>query len=482
MTIRLLILLFSILAGLARPPSSMAQSSAALGNAVEQLKGLPAAQMGTSLAAETSGEAHWTFVNPAGERFTTASVEELKRVVPTLAPEAAKPGARLTLLLTEDTVFRWRQHLQALALANDRRTDLMVSVDGKPYPLLRRGERAHERLYAEVRSSLLIELNERRLFDEAVWQLAHPLKRASIRTLALEPGGPQGVPSIARIDPQSQRPLTDLIAPGSLIPALATLARQTVLITARRDGDMLAFRPSSGAEQTLPLKDVLAAAEANDVNLVLLQSATPRQPGTRSWLWQRVSVGRLDEALARDHIGDFLNAVASPQSKLLVGVEEQSASRVRLVARPLRDDSSPRTGIGEAIGDLVSNIAGQVVISSVEASLRDRARQQELDRRLVPGVPSIMQWTYLALLLIGLLGHRVAYRWWERMWPADSRESYGFAFGFHAARSIRWGIYGLLFAPLVAIASAPAVLLGLSQPRRRGALRPPEEAARVPAT
>lgn len=484
MSVRLLIslvaLLFTVVT--AGSPLASAQSSAALATAVEQLKALGPGQAGTALAAETSAEAHWTFVNAAGERFTTASADELKRVLPTLAPEALKSGTRLTLLLTEDTVFRWRQHVQALSLASDRRTDLMIVVDGRSYPLLRRGERANERFYAEVRSNLLIELNERRLFDEAVWQLAHPVKRSSIRVLALEPGGPQGVPSSARLDPQTQRPLTDQIAPGNLAAALGTLARQTVIVTARRDSDVLAFRPSSGPEQTLPLKDVLAAAEAHDVNLILLQSATPRQPGTRSWLWQRVSVGRLDEALARDHIGDFLNAVASPQAKLLVGVEEQGAGRVRLVARPLRDESSPRTGIGEAIGDLVSNIAGQVVVSSVEASLRDRTRQVELDRRLVPGVPSVLQWVYLALLGLGLAGHRVAYRWWHGIWPPESREAYGFAFGYHAARVARWGLYGLLFAPLVSLASAPAVLLGLSQPRRRGALQPPKEAARATAT
>lgn len=465
MTVRWLMVLFALWFTVAGPPRAFGQSSAALTAAVEQLKSLPAGQSGTALAAETSPEGHWTFVNPAGERFTTASADELKRVLPTLAPDAQKPGAKLTLVVVEDTIFRWRQHLQAMPLANDRRTELMVLVEGRAYPLLRRGERANERFYAEARPNLLIEMNERRLFDEGMWQLAHPLKRSTIRVLALEPGGPAGVPASARLDPQSQRALTDQIAPGSLVAALGTLARQTVIITARRDGDVLAFRPPSGAEQTLPLKDVLAAAEINDVNLVLLQSANPRQPGTRSWLWQRVSVGRLDEALARDHIGDFLNAIASPQSKLLVGVEEQGAGRVRLVARPMRDESSPRTGIGEALGDLVSNIAGQVVISSVEASLRDRTRQQELDRRIVPGVPSLAQWLYLSLLVMGLLGHRAAGGWWSRIWAPEPREAYGNAFGYHAARMLRWALYGLAFAPLVAVASVPASLIGLMRRR-----------------
>ncbi len=436
------------------PAGASAQKAAALAQAAELLKALPSAQNGLALAAEASGEGHWSFVNAGGERFTTASADELKRVIPTLVPEAGKPGARLTLLLTEDTVFRYRQHLQALALAGERRTDLMIAVDAQAYALVRRGERARERLYAEIRSNLLIELTERRLFDEAVWQLAHPLKRGSVRVLALEPGGPAAVPPSPRLDPQTKRALTDQVAPSALLAALRTLGGQTVILTARRDGEALAFRPSSGPEQALPLKDVLAAAESADVNLVLLQSATPRQPGTRSWWWVRISVGRLDDALGRDHLADFMNAIASPQGRLLVTVEDLGAGRVRLRADPMKDESSPRTGIGEALSELASNLAGQVVVSGVEASLRDRARQGELDRRLVPGVPSILQAIYLGLVALGALGHLVAREWWARIWPPERRESYRGAFGYLSASAVRALLYGALFMPLVAIASA----------------------------
>lgn len=460
-------LILTLVALLGLPAIAAAQAAATLGQAIEILRALPAGQKGLALAAEASPEGHWTFANPAGERFTTASAEEHKRVLPTLAPEAAKPGTRLTLVLTEDTGFRQRAYLQALPLAADRRTDLMIVVGGEAYALLRRGERAAERFYAEIRPSLLLELNERRLFDEAAWQLSHPMKRAAIRVLALEPDGPQSIPSAPRLDPQTKRAMTDQIAPASLANGLRSLAGQTVMLTARRDGDLLAFRPASGPEQTVPAKDVLAAAEAADVNLVVLQSATPRQPGTRSWLWQRVSVGRLDDALARDHLADFLNALAPAQSRLLVSVEDLGAGRIRLAARPLKDDSSPRTGIGEAWGDLVSSVAGQVVVSSVEASLRDRARQGELDRRLVPGIPSLLQWIYGGLLALGFLGHVVGRGWWAGLWPPEQRESYGGVIGYFAARAVRAALYAAVFMPLVGIASAPLALLralGLGRP------------------
>ncbi len=430
------------------------------------IQALPDALSRPAIAAEVSAEGHWTFLNTAGERFTTASPGEQKRVLPMLAPDAAKPGIRLALVLTEDTIFKQRQHLQALPLASDRRTDLMVAVDQEAYPLLRRGDRAAERYYAAIRPSLLVEMTERRLFDEAVWQLAHPLKRASLRILALEPGGPATLPSSPRLDPQTKRALTDSVEPKSLATALRALGGQTAILTARRDGETLAFRPSSGAEIALPYAPIAAAAEAADVNLVLLQSATPRQPGTRSWMWQRVSVGRLDDALGRDHLADFLNAIATPQSRLLVSATDAGSSRIRISAVPLKDDSSPRTGIGEALSDLVSNVSGQVVVSSVEANVRDRDRQHELDRRLIPWVPSLVQYGYFGLLLLGLAGHVVGRGWWASIWPPERRDGYGNAFGHALAQGIRAIVYVVVFVPSAALVSAPMALRRMLRSRR----------------
>lgn len=465
---RLLVTILALFSGLLMPAAAdePGRGAGGLQQAGRLLASLPAFQNGPALAAEVSAEGHWTFLSPAGERFTTASADELKRVVPVLVPDAAKPGVRLGLLLSEDTVFRQRQHLQALALASDRRTDLMVAVDADAYPLLRRGEQPAERYYAAIRPNLLVEMTERRLFDEAVWQLAHPLKRARIRVLALEPGGPGALASAPRLDAQTKLPLTDSIDPKILPAALRSLAGQTVILTARREGETLVFRPSSGAEIALPFAPVADAAEAADVNLVLLQSATPRQPGTRSWMWQRVSVGRLDDALVRDHLADFLNALGTPQSRLLVSARDAGSGRVQLRAEPLKDDSSPRTGIGEALSDLVSNIAGQVVVSSVEASLRDRARQRELDRRLISWLPSLVQYGYLGLLLLGLGGHVVARGWWANIWPPEIREGYGNALGYALAKGIRAIVYIAVFAPLAALASAPMALLRMLASRK----------------
>src|SRR5262249_10947582 len=144
-----------------------------------------------------------------------------------------------------------------------------------------------ERLFAAIKPNLLVDLRERKAFQEAVWQLARPLSKASVRVLALEPGGPTALAPSPRIDPESKRALIDVIDPASLPAALAALGGQTVLVTGRLEGRLIYVQPASGSERSIILSDLIKAAEEADLNLVVLRAgATPRQPGGRNWLWQ----------------------------------------------------------------------------------------------------------------------------------------------------------------------------------------------------
>ena len=146
-----------------------------------------------------------------------------------------------------------------------------------------------------------------------------PLERASVRVLALEPGGPSTLTSTPRIDAASKRAAVDIIDPASLPAAMGSIRGQTVLVTGRVDGQLLYVKPSSGPEKSLLVRDLLRAADDADVNLVVLQSAsTPRQPGGRNWFWQKVEVKGLDEALQRARMADFLNALAGPGRRFAV--------------------------------------------------------------------------------------------------------------------------------------------------------------------
>ena len=305
----------------------------ALDNAAAHVKALPAMPADRpALAAQATQEGHWRFVNRAGETFTAGTPDEMKRVASVLLPDA-KADAKLTLYVTEDTILLNRAALKELPTG----TELNVVVGRESYRVLRQGEGATERFYAQVRPNLVVEMSTRRAFEEAVWQLTRPLKTANVRILALEPGGPPRLASSPRIDPATRRALVDTIEPASLPAALGTVRGQTVLVTGRVDGRVLYVQPSSGPEKSLLLPDLFKAAEEADVNLVVLRAAsTPRQPGGRNWLWQKVEVKGLEEAMQHARLADFLNALGGPNRRLAVSASP-SGRRTALDIGPAAD-------------------------------------------------------------------------------------------------------------------------------------------------
>ncbi|HEY7669471.1 MAG TPA: hypothetical protein VH852_02435 [Hyphomicrobium sp.] len=426
---------------------------AGLDRAAAHIKALPVATKGAALAAHVTPEGHWKFVNREGEVFTAGTPDELTRAVPTLLPDAPS-GQRLALYLTEDTVFGERALLKDLPEG----AALHVVVGRDSYPL-RRASASGAVLFSEVRPHLRVALEEAALFEEAVAQLERPLSHSSIRTIALEPGGPRALSSSPRLEPSTKAALVDRIDPGELAGALRSVRGQTVLVTGRIEDNLLHFRPESGPEQSLKVLDVIRAAEDADVNLVILHAPVPRQPGGRNWLWQRIAVDGLDDALKRATLGDFLDAIAASRGAFQVNVAREGSGRVVIRAVPEGSAAEPITGVvGEWLSSAASSITGNVVTAAMEVYARDEARQQELDRRIVPFIPSDYQFAYIVALVAGLMGWPVARGWWERLWPAERRLEYGGAVGYRAAQAARLTAFLMLFLPLVGL---PALLVAL---------------------
>jgi hypothetical protein len=433
-------------------PRTARLGTGAIDNVATYVRSLPARADGSAaLAAQATQEGHWRFVNKAGETFTAGTPEEMKRVAGVLLPEA-KADVRLTLYLTDDTVFLHRDALKDLP----KGTALNLVIGRESYRLLRRGEGGAERLFAEVRPSLVVELTDARRFAEAIWQLARPLNKSSVRILALEPGGPPRLASAPRLDPTTRRPLVDAIEPASLPAALGAVRGQTVLVTGRVDGRLLYVQPAGGAERSILLPDLFKAAEDADVNLIVLRAATtPRQPGGRNWLWQKVEVKGLDQAMQHASFADFLNALAAPGNRLLVSATP-SGRRTSLEIRSVADlAQAPQRPVGDVFSGVVSDLTGRVVTIGLDGSLRSAERQQELDWRLIPGIPSDFQAGYLVLVLLGLIGLPIARAWWQRLWPPETAEEYAGRTGYWAARIVRGAVFVLLFLPLTAPAAAP---------------------------
>lgn len=413
---------------------------------------LPAAGKGITLAAHLTPEGHWRFVNRDGQAFTAAGAEEMALVVKSLEP-AAPAHARLTLYLSEDAALQGQKALELLP--EDAR--LFVVTGDQAFRLKPGGE---SRLVAEVRPNVVVDMSSKEMFREAVFHLARPLNKSSIRIVALEPGGPRALSTVPSYDPVTKAALVDPVDPSTIATALSKIKHQTIVITGRVDGDTLTYKPSTGAEGRLSVAQLARAAEEADVSLVVLNAQRTRQPGGRNWLWQTVSVAGLDDALQRATYADFLNALAADRGELMVSARPSTTGRLVMSAQPSGASANPMTdAVGNWFTDKASAVMGELVIEAVEAYVPDKPTTEELDLRLVPGVPSWVQFSYLGFLVMGLIGWEFSSAWWRRIWPAERREDYGNAAGYHAARLVRMLAGLLIFLPVVGIPALVASLL-----------------------
>lgn len=440
-----------------------------LPRAVALLKASPAD--GVALAAEATPEGHWRFVNRAGETLTAGTPEEMQRVASILLPDA-KPDARLTLYLTQDTLLERRAALKDLP----KGIQLLFTARDAAFPVLGRSEVASEPLYIEVRPNVIVEAGAPEAVREVLWQLLRPIDRASVRVLALEPGGPPTLTSNPRKDPATGRAMIDVIDPASLGAAMGSVRGQTLVISGRAQSGVIYVKPSSGPERGLLIKDLFAAAADADINLLILEAAsTPRQPGGRNWFWQRIEVKGLDKGLQRPRMADLLDAVGGGSGRFLATAQPSDTARTLLELRrapQLPRGSAASRGLGEVLMDSVSDITGRVITTRVQANLRNADRQREIDRRILPLVPSSVQIGYGLLFVLGLLGLTKSRQWWARIWPPENAAEYAGMAGYTAARVIRAALFYLVFLPLAAVPAAPMALLQFLSRVVRGAPKP----------
>lgn len=430
-----------------------------LPDAVRLLEALPAGARKSALAAAVTPEGHWRLRNAVGEQITAGNSEELARALSTLFPDARLgEGRGPTFLLAADTVFSRKELIDSLGPT----ARLALVWGDRSYPLIRSGSGSETALFAEIRPRLVLSVGEPASFGETVWQLDRSFEPAALRVLSLEPEGGGPLPVARPAGEDGEPPPPEAVDPYRVGPELRALAGQIAIVTGTVDGELLRFEPASGPARSVILADLFKAAEAADVDLIVLDATSARQPGARNWLWQRTEVGGLDQALRGASLADLLDSLAGGGERLLLSLSAHGELQSRLVAQPAEDRLPPPSGSvvtgpgGESEGglwtDLVASVAhsigGDVDGIGIEAALRSRLRQTELDRRLVPYVPADLQRAYLGLFGLGLLGLPTLLRWWRVALPAQPSSVYRSRLAYLGARLVLTALLVLVALPL----------------------------------
>ncbi|MDX2288985.1 MAG: hypothetical protein NW217_09215 [Hyphomicrobiaceae bacterium] len=426
-----------------------------LDDAVSALVRLPERPGVIALAAHATPEGHWQFVNKSGDVFTAASTDEMARIGQMLAPEAvatSQGSPKLALVLSEETVFR--QASQLGDLPGDATLHL-AHVDAA-LPMLARGAGTARRWLAEVRPGLLLDLASQPLYHEALAQLARPMGAANIRLLTFAADGARTIPAVAKRD-ATGRILPDLVAPEHLADALRSQPGKIIVVSGRTTGglfDSLPLGMSRPVATGITPDELRKAAASAEVNLIVLNTSGPWQPGGRNWFGQTIEVDGLSSALEQATFGDFVTKLARQNTRHELKIAVSGDTRIRLDILPEPSDggiSDLAGSVGNWLGEAVSHVTGEIVTSALSADVNNGPRQSELDQRVVPGVPSQVHIVYLGALVAGVIGWAVARDWWARLWPPKEGQRWPGRLG-------RFLLFVVVFLPL---AGVPALFWSL---------------------
>jgi hypothetical protein len=169
-------------------------------------------------------------------------------------------------------------------------------------------------------------------------------------------------------------------------------------------GDLIYVRPTAGPERSLPVSELLAAAEGRDVALVVLQFAATLQTPA-----------------------DILDAAAVLGQQAPVAVALAGRFEV-LDTAAVGSDPTARTAV--RLGN---------------------ARQ----RGFVADLPVSLPVIYLGLLMLGWLGTPVARNWWTKVWSAGDAADYRGRTGYWAASVVGFLGFALVFQPVTGVVTAP---------------------------
>ncbi|MEO0618581.1 MAG: hypothetical protein AAFZ01_04810 [Pseudomonadota bacterium] len=424
---------------------------------------LPETDRDRALMATTTPEGHIRLINAEGEAVTAGSSAELTSALTWLLPKAGVTAREnvLVLLPVESAVT----HRAAVNLL-PRDARIRVVEKGQAFAVVGRPPFAKGPLRVRLRAELIAIARTPATVSETLWQLGRAMKPADLRVLSLDAKAAKILP-VLRTSDQVATIAPEKINPFGLVENMTALRGQTAIVTGEIDGGLLTFQGDSGTTDAVSLADLKAAARRDDVNLVVLSSDTPRQPGVRNLLWQQAEVDGLKTALASATLGDFWAALATNRGPLEIDVTSHGKTHVGLVARPSTDllpqtpdgDGSLLTITERLVTELVSTATGEIVTRGIEATLRSEAQDRELNRRIVPGIPSSVQIIYLLAALGGMLGLPTVLRWFRRMRPLNPPSAFASTLGLISNRIGRALAFWPFFLPLAGILAGPYQVL-----------------------
>jgi hypothetical protein len=187
------------------------------------------------------------------------------------------------------------------------------------------------------------------------------------------------------------------------------------------------------------LQKLQQLASYHDIQLVLLESDRP-QTVLKQVARNMQQAGR-DGGILHDTIGDFFNRLADPANHSPIELRRHRSAEQQMAIQWRAVEAEGKEDAAKLSLDMVQHLPVHLLLKSTTLHGPDEARSRELDDRIVPHVPSWIQFYFIFSAILGVVALQTSWRLWKKMWAISPRREYRHLLFF----LLLWPLHRLLF-------------------------------------
>jgi len=272
----------------------------------------------------------------------------------------------------------------------------------------------------------------------ALWQLQRPSTGGAIRFLQLDKQADLSLP----VNGYGSRVGVERVGADGLIDAMQAIRNQTLVLSGRIvDGKLLGVGNRSSGVSLQKLRQV---TDENDIQLIILESDQPAAVLKKVSHAMQSAKGRGDTLY--DTIGDFFNRLTDPANPTPIKLHSSRSGEHQIAIQLKAADTKSVEGASTA--ELALQVPLHLLLKSAIFHAPDQARSRELDDRIIPNVPSTIQFYIISSVVLGFFALNTSWRLWKRVWRLKPRREYRYLFLFLLLWPLHRLLFVLLFIPL----------------------------------
>lgn len=322
--------------------------------------------------------------------------------------------------------------------------DLHLFDNGKAFPL-KKMKGANSAWQVIVRDNLRLNVSTRQALEEGLWQLNKSINRANMRLVSFVPNM-DGLPSRVQATAYGDAPELTMINPAYLENSLNVLRHQTLIVTGKRTEDFLEIKGNKGQTNSIDLDELQSIALKHDVNLIVLESPTPAQLGSRILPWNKVTRHTdIEKAFSSETYGEFLTTLSGRNMTMTFEFERKKGNFVSFQSN-VEDIKMSSSNIDYAEESFIGiESFAHIIFHASKIVSHTKEYDKEQEQRIFPEIPSWVHITYFCNILAGLMVPVLVIPFWIRIWPKKVRDDYNSWVEYTFFRLVRLSFYLFIF-------------------------------------